>query len=57
MELIVTIAIKHTIYLEDIRVRICAAELVASAVKAQDELLADMGYTLCRSSVFHSVLL
>lgn len=57
MKLVIAIAIKHAIYLEDIGVRIRAAELVASAVKAKDELLADMGSALCGGGGLHSVVL
>ena len=42
MILIVVGPIKHAIDLEDVGVRICAAELIASAVEAEDELLANM---------------
>lgn len=42
MVLIVVVPIKHAIDLEDVGVRICPTELVASAVEAEDELLANM---------------
>ena len=56
LELIIAIAIKHAIYLKDIGVRIRAAEFVARTVKTKDELLADMGSALYRSSGLHSVV-
>jgi len=57
MKLIITVAIKHTIYLEDVGVRVCTAELVASAVEAQHELLANMSSALYEGSGLHSVVL
>lgn len=42
MVLIVIVPIKHAVDLEDVGVRICSTELVASAVEAEDELLANM---------------
>lgn len=57
MKLIIAIAIKHTIYLEDIGVRVCTAELVASSVEAKDELLANMSSALYGGGGLHSVVL
>lgn len=42
MKLIIAIAVKHAIYLEDIGVSVCTTELIASAVEAKHELLANM---------------
>lgn len=57
MKLIIAIAVKHTIYLEDIGVRVCTAELVASAIEAEDELLANMSSALYGGGGLHSVVL
>lgn len=57
MKLIVAIAVKHTIYLENIGVRVCTAELVASAVEAEDELLTNMSSALYGGGGLHSVVL
>lgn len=60
MKLVVASAVKHTVDLEDVRVRICAAELVACTVKAQNELLTGMASSLYgslkRSSGVHVVV-
>lgn len=39
MELIVSTAIQHAIYLQDVRIGVSARELVPRAVEAKDELL------------------
>lgn len=57
MELIIAVAIEHAIYLEDIGVRVCTAELVASTIKAKDKLLANMSSALDRGGGLHSVVL
>lgn len=57
MKLIIAIAIKHAVYLENVGVRIRAAELIASTVEAQNELLANMGSALYGGGGLHSVVL
>lgn len=42
MELIIAIAVKHAVDLEDVGVSVSPAKLVASAVKAENELLSSM---------------
>lgn len=42
MKLVVASPVEHTIDLEDVRVRICAAELVSCAIKTQNKLLTSM---------------
>ena len=55
MELVIAIAIKHAVDLENIAVRIRAGELVACAIEAQDKLLGHMAVAMRRRPIVHGV--
>lgn len=57
MELVIAIAIKHAIDLENVAVRIRSRKLVASAIEAQDKLLGHMAVAMRRRPVVHGVFI
>lgn len=57
MELVIAVAIKHAIDLENIAIRIRAGELVACTIKAQDKLLGHMAMAMRRCPVVHGVFI
>jgi hypothetical protein len=51
MELIVSIAVKHTIDFEDVGICIGARELVTSPIEAEDKPLADVAWSMVEGLV------
>jgi len=57
MKLVISIAIKHSVYLQDVAVRVCAGEFVTCAIKAQHKLFGHMALRTRHCPVVYGIVI